>query len=141
MSSTRARTHARTHTHSHSHTHTRARTSNFETTMKTVLKDSFSLALSNRSASQCSETSLCLVVRHDIKGSSPDQLREFSDLLPSIEAMKHWEGCFTFSTQTNNAPFLMRPASLILLRIYRVFPAALGPGVYSTSNRNEYQKH
>jgi hypothetical protein len=25
--------------------------------------------------------------------------------------------------------------------IYLIFPAALGPGVYSASNRNEYQKH
>jgi hypothetical protein len=24
--------------------------------------------------------------------------------------------------------------------IYRILPAALGPGVYSASNRNEYQK-
>jgi hypothetical protein len=24
--------------------------------------------------------------------------------------------------------------------IYLIFPAALGPGVYSASNRNEYQK-
>jgi hypothetical protein len=25
--------------------------------------------------------------------------------------------------------------------MYLIFPAALGPGVYSASNRNEYQKH
>jgi hypothetical protein len=25
--------------------------------------------------------------------------------------------------------------------IYLIFPAALGPGVYSASNRNEHQKH
>jgi hypothetical protein len=25
--------------------------------------------------------------------------------------------------------------------IYLILPAVLGPGVYSTSNRNEYQKH
>jgi hypothetical protein len=25
--------------------------------------------------------------------------------------------------------------------IFLILPAALGPGVYSTSNRNEYQKH
>jgi hypothetical protein len=25
--------------------------------------------------------------------------------------------------------------------IYLILPAALGPGVYSASNRNEYQKH
>jgi hypothetical protein len=25
--------------------------------------------------------------------------------------------------------------------IYLIFPAAMGPGVYSASNRNEYQKH
>jgi hypothetical protein len=27
------------------------------------------------------------------------------------------------------------------LSIYLILPAALGPGVYSASNRNEYQKH
>jgi hypothetical protein len=26
-------------------------------------------------------------------------------------------------------------------QIYLILPAALGPGVYSASNRNEYQKH
>jgi hypothetical protein len=26
-------------------------------------------------------------------------------------------------------------------KIYLILPAALGPGVYSASNRNEYQKH
>jgi hypothetical protein len=30
--------------------------------------------------------------------------------------------------------------SLIFLFYYLIFPAALDPGVYSTSNRNEYQK-
>jgi hypothetical protein len=25
--------------------------------------------------------------------------------------------------------------------IYVIFPAAIGPGVYSASNRNKYQKH
>jgi hypothetical protein len=28
-----------------------------------------------------------------------------------------------------------------MLSIYLILPAALGPGVYSASNRNEYQKH
>jgi hypothetical protein len=27
------------------------------------------------------------------------------------------------------------------LSIYPILPAAIGPGVYSASNRNEYQKH
>jgi hypothetical protein len=27
------------------------------------------------------------------------------------------------------------------LSIYLILPAALGPGLYSVSNRNEYQKH
>jgi hypothetical protein len=27
------------------------------------------------------------------------------------------------------------------LKIYLILPAALGPGVYSACNRNEYQKH
>jgi hypothetical protein len=27
------------------------------------------------------------------------------------------------------------------LSLYLIFPAALGPGVYSAYNRNEYQKH
>jgi hypothetical protein len=27
------------------------------------------------------------------------------------------------------------------LSIYLILPAALGPGVYSASNKNEYQKH
>jgi hypothetical protein len=26
-------------------------------------------------------------------------------------------------------------------KIYLILPVALGPGVYSASNRNEYQKH
>jgi hypothetical protein len=30
---------------------------------------------------------------------------------------------------------------VILLKIYLSLPAALGPGVYLASNRNEYQKH
>jgi hypothetical protein len=29
----------------------------------------------------------------------------------------------------------------LFLSIYLIFPATLGPGVYSASNRNEYQKH
>jgi hypothetical protein len=29
---------------------------------------------------------------------------------------------------------------MILFSIYLIFPTAVGPGVYSTSNRNEYQK-
>jgi hypothetical protein len=29
----------------------------------------------------------------------------------------------------------------VFFLIYLILPAALGPGVYSTSNRNEYQKH
>jgi hypothetical protein len=28
----------------------------------------------------------------------------------------------------------------VLFSIYLILPAALGPGVHSTSNRNEYQK-
>jgi hypothetical protein len=28
-----------------------------------------------------------------------------------------------------------------IFSIYLIFPAALGPGVYSAYNRNEYQKH
>jgi hypothetical protein len=28
-----------------------------------------------------------------------------------------------------------------IFQIYLILPAALGPGVYSASNRNEYQKH
>jgi hypothetical protein len=39
-----------------------------------------------------------------------------------------WGECIFFFS-----PFLSFPICLIL-------PAALGPGVYSTSNRNEYQK-
>jgi hypothetical protein len=35
--------------------------------------------------------------------------------------------------------FETRPGELFFL-IYLIFPAALGPGVYSTSNGNEYQK-
>jgi hypothetical protein len=30
--------------------------------------------------------------------------------------------------------------SLNLFSVYLILPAALGPGVYSASNRNEYQK-
>jgi hypothetical protein len=34
-----------------------------------------------------------------------------------------------------------RPEEVIeLFSIYLKFPAALGPGVYSTTNKNEYQK-
>jgi hypothetical protein len=29
----------------------------------------------------------------------------------------------------------------LFLSIYLIIPVALGPGVYSASNRNEYQKH
>jgi hypothetical protein len=29
----------------------------------------------------------------------------------------------------------------MILSIYLILQAALGPGVYSASNRNEYQKH
>jgi hypothetical protein len=29
----------------------------------------------------------------------------------------------------------------VIFSIYLILPAALGPGVYSASNRNEYQKH
>jgi hypothetical protein len=29
----------------------------------------------------------------------------------------------------------------VIFLIYLILPAALGPGVYSASNRNEYQKH
>jgi hypothetical protein len=29
----------------------------------------------------------------------------------------------------------------MIFSIYLILPAALGPGVYSTSNRNEWQKH
>jgi hypothetical protein len=29
---------------------------------------------------------------------------------------------------------------IFFFSIYLIFPAALGPGVYSASNRNEYQK-
>jgi hypothetical protein len=32
------------------------------------------------------------------------------------------------------------PMRFINLSIYLILPAALGPGVYSASNRNEYQK-
>jgi hypothetical protein len=35
-----------------------------------------------------------------------------------------------------------RPDELIeYFSIYLILPAGLGPGVYSASNRNEYQKH
>jgi hypothetical protein len=29
----------------------------------------------------------------------------------------------------------------VIFKIYLILPAALGPGFYSASNRNEYQKH
>jgi uncharacterized membrane protein YphA (DoxX/SURF4 family) len=29
----------------------------------------------------------------------------------------------------------------VIFSIYLILPAALGPGAYSVSNRNEYQKH
>jgi hypothetical protein len=29
----------------------------------------------------------------------------------------------------------------VIFKIYLILPAALGPGVYSASNRNEYQEH
>jgi hypothetical protein len=34
-----------------------------------------------------------------------------------------------------------RPGEVKFLSIYLILPAALGPGVYSATNRNEYQKH
>jgi hypothetical protein len=33
-----------------------------------------------------------------------------------------------------------RPDGMIFLSIYLILPVALGPGVYSAPNRNEYQK-
>jgi hypothetical protein len=33
------------------------------------------------------------------------------------------------------------PDQIIFFLIYLILTAALGPGVYSASNRNEYQKH
>jgi hypothetical protein len=33
------------------------------------------------------------------------------------------------------------PDEVIFLNTYLLLSAALGPGVYSVSNRNEYQKH
>jgi hypothetical protein len=33
------------------------------------------------------------------------------------------------------------PDEVIFFCIYLILPAALGPGVYSASNRNKYQKH
>jgi hypothetical protein len=33
-----------------------------------------------------------------------------------------------------------RPDEVHFFSIYLIFPAALGPGVYSASNRNDYQK-
>jgi hypothetical protein len=33
------------------------------------------------------------------------------------------------------------PDEMIFFLIYLILPAALGPGVYSASNRGEYQKH
>jgi hypothetical protein len=34
----------------------------------------------------------------------------------------------------------LRPEEVSDFSIYLILPAALGPGVYSTSNRNEYQE-
>jgi hypothetical protein len=33
-----------------------------------------------------------------------------------------------------------RPDEVIFFSVYLILPATLGPGVYSASNRNEYQK-
>jgi hypothetical protein len=33
------------------------------------------------------------------------------------------------------------PMKRMILLIYLILPVALSPGVYSASNRNEYQKH
>jgi hypothetical protein len=36
---------------------------------------------------------------------------------------------------------IMKVPDKVIFQIYLILPAALGPGVYSASNRNEYQKH
>jgi hypothetical protein len=44
----------------------------------------------------------------------------------------------------NRIPFTelnIHPITTIRKEFCIIFPAALGPGVYSASNRNEYQKH
>jgi hypothetical protein len=42
-------------------------------------------------------------------------------------------------SSTNRKVAGSRPHEVVF-EIYLIFPAALGPGVYSASNRNEYQK-
>jgi hypothetical protein len=37
--------------------------------------------------------------------------------------------------------FETRCGELLFFLIYLILPATLSPGVYSASNRNEYQKH
>jgi hypothetical protein len=43
----------------------------------------------------------------------------------------------------NAFSFVVIPATVDIMHAtpYLILPAALGPGVYSASNRNEYQKH
>jgi hypothetical protein len=42
---------------------------------------------------------------------------------------------------TSRKVVVSRPGEVNDISIYLIFPAALDPGVYSASNRNEYQKH
>jgi hypothetical protein len=35
---------------------------------------------------------------------------------------------------------ILDPMRRVILSIYLIFPPALGPGVYSASNRNEYKR-
>jgi hypothetical protein len=45
-----------------------------------------------------------------------------------------WLRCYARSRKVAGS------SSLIFFNLPKILPAALGPGVYSASNRNEYQK-
>jgi hypothetical protein len=56
-------------------------------------------------------------------------------IYPFVGVCKQWTNLFKFSNDVAHVE------SIFPKRIYLILPAALGPGVYSASNRNEYQKH
>jgi hypothetical protein len=49
---------------------------------------------------------------------------------------KLWQIC----NKLQRVKFLLQAVSTVTFSIYLIIPGALGPRVYSASNRNEYQK-
>jgi hypothetical protein len=66
--------------------------------------------------------------------------KNFMAELETITANKFFQGFPKFMYATNQKVAGSIPDEVNFL-IYLILPVALGPGVYSTSNRNEHQKH